>query len=173
MNFFVIQFLGLIQLLVCVGAIFQKEKRKLLLLFSCSNICSIFICFLGHSIAGAALASISLLRTIIYYIYTNKNKKIPLLIFLTFTFIYIGATIATYNKWNDLIMLFSSIVATYITYQPNMKILRIGYLFESSSLIIFNLTIKAFVSMLSETIFVISTISSIIKYDIVGRGTNE
>jgi len=165
MEFLIIQLLGIIQLCACIIAIFQKEKKNLLAALAISNLSAVLIYFLGNSTTGVLLALVCFFRTIIYHMFTIKEQKVPFHLFLTLTFIILSLSVLSYSKPSDLLMICATLVAAYITYQPNMTVVRFGYIINTSCLIVFNLFVSAYVSAISETLFLTSTIISILKYD--------
>lgn len=165
MDFILIQVFGTIQLIACIIAIFQKEKKNLLTSLCISNAAAIVMYFLGNSAAGVLLSIVCLVRTITYHSFTQKKSPIPSHVFITFTSITLAISILTYSSISDLFMIFATLIASYITYQPNMTVLRFGYILNTLCLITFNLVVSAYVAAVSEMIFLISTSLAIIKYD--------
>ena len=165
MEIILMQLFGTIQLLACIIAIFQKEKKNLLASLYISNLAAIIMYFLGNSTAGVILSTVCLIRTFIYHIYAIKNIRVPFHLFMTFFLIILLLSILTYSSTRDLFMIAATLLAAYITYQPNMTVLRFGYVLNTICLIIFNMLVSAYVAAISETIFLSSTILSILKYD--------
>ena len=166
MQFLIVQLLGTIQLIACIIGIFQKEKKYLLMSMILTNICILLVYGVSGSLAGGTLTAICTIRTIVYYIHTIQEKKIHFLTFLFFALADLIVALITYNSWHDIFIIVGTLIATYITYQSNMKVVRFGYVLNTIAMLTFNLLLLAYVSAISEAIFLISTFISIYKYDI-------
>ena len=166
MQFLIVQLLGTIQLMSCIVGIFQKEKKFLLMSMILTNICILLVYCVSNSLAGGALTAICTARTIVYYSHSTKNKPIPFPIFLTFASLIIITSIITYKGWEDIFIVLGTLIASYITYQPNMKVVRFGYVLNTICMLTFNLLLSAYTSAISEALFLASTLGAIYKYDI-------
>ena len=166
MQFLIIKLLGTIQLLSCIVVILQKEKKYLLMSMILTNICILLVYCVSNSLAGGTLTAICTVRTVVYYIYSIKEKKIPFMVFLTFAIADLTAALITYNTWCDIFIITGTLIATYITYQSNMKVVRFGYVLNTIAMITFNLLLSAYTSAISEGLFLASTLIAIYKYDI-------
>ena len=166
MQFLIVQLLGAIQLMSCIIGIFQKEKKFLLMSMILTNLCILLVYCVSNSLAGGTLTAICTIRTVVYYSHTIKDKPIPFAIFLTFALLDIIAAVLTYHGWEDIFVIVGTLIATYITYQPNMKVVRFGYVLNTIAMLTFNLLLSAYLSAISEAIFLLSTFLAINKYDI-------
>jgi len=165
MDFWIIQLIGLIQLILSIIAIFQNDKKKLLFLFTCENIGYILIYLISRSFAGSALVFHATIRTITYYLLSKYKNKIPTPVFVIFLLSAFAIFVLSYNSLIDFIILINSILVIYISYQNNMNLLRWGYFTSGILLFTFNLFISAYISSINEFIFIISTLLSILKYN--------
>lgn len=161
--FYIIQALGLIETALASLSLFQKEKWKTMLFLCVSNIVLIAIYILCGSLVGGLLTVGALLRTIVFLIYSKKNKKPNIFVLLAFEIYYIVITATLWSSYVDLFILINLMMLTYTTWQDNVKILRIGYMLSFFLLVPYDILIGAYTTVLSETILFISALVSLVK----------
>ncbi len=72
----------------------------------------------------------------------------------------------------DLLMIMNILVVTYTTWQNDVQILRIGYVFSSIMLITYDVMIGAYTTAISEVLMLISVVMSLVKYSKVTKSYN-
>lgn len=171
--FWTIQTIGLVICLLTILSFFNKEKWKLMIYFSATNICMIAVYLLSGSIVGGLLVFGALVRTIIYTYFNYKNKRPDTLIMILFQIYYIVITIIFWSDPIDLFMLVNLIVITYTSWQNNVKGLRFGYIFSAIMLVPYDILLGAYTTALSEIIMLCSVIWSLCRYAKIVKSHNE
>lgn len=149
----------------------QKTKAKALICICLSNLIAILTYFLLDQVAGVFLSTATLIRTIIFFLYDHYNIKPNIYVLLTFEVSFIIIAGITWKSPVDSFILLSIFMFTFVSWQDNMYILRIGMILDPVILIIYNSLIGAYISILGQVISLIVAIIAIIYYDIYKRTT--
>ncbi|MDE6583209.1 MAG: YgjV family protein [Clostridia bacterium] len=164
LTFWLVQAIGIIQVIVLSASFFFKVKWKMMLLLTCSNILAIVVLLFSGTLSGALLVVGAAVRTIIYFLYSKFNKK-PDIVIVLLVLVYI--TVITIVFWSgplDLIMFFSLALITVATWQNNVTILRISYVIDGLLLLPYYIILGAYTSAVCELISAVSSFASLIKY---------
>lgn len=164
MVFWIIQILGLVTVLLTIFSFFQKEKWKMMLLLSVTNAVMVTTYILCGQLLGGILVIGALIRTLVYFFYSKYNKQPEPIVMVLFEIYCMVISILLFSSPVDLLMIMNILVVTYTTWQNNMRVLRLGYVFSSAMLITYDIMIGAYVTAISEVIMLISVIVSLIKY---------
>lgn len=144
----------------------QKTRKKILLFLIFNNIFDFIQYFLLNAYTGAFTSIICLFRT---YLFNKKNnsfffkKYIALYLIIT---IHIIVTIFTYNGLESIFPLLASVFYAIVLYQDKTKNIRIGSCIMSSMWITYNSIVGAYVSVITESIALISCLIAIYRFDI-------
>lgn len=167
--------LALITSFIAVGlvvtAYFQK-KRSLYLLFQSLNLFCLVLSYLfsGEFFAMVGL-SVSLLRTLTFFVYEEKQKDAPLIL----AFVFASLTVAAYfivNLWVlktakplDILCLIALVMYSFIFKIKSLKTVRFCMLLPLSISIVYNIFSAATIFVvLSYSIELFADILSICKY---------
>ncbi len=150
----------------------QKTKAKTLVLMLITNFFNILVYYLLGEVAGFFLTILIMIRNFVFYCYDFFKIKPSFANFLVFEvgFIIIGGV--CWKSGIDLIILVNILMFTYVIWQNNMYILRIGLLLDPIMLIFYNLFIGSYVLIIGQAISLIVTIIAIIYYDVMKRTTS-
>ncbi len=174
--FWVVQALGVVTTLITVLSFSQREKWKMMLCLTATNISMIATYILCGSVLGGLLVTGAMVRTIVYFLYSRQNKKPEPIIMIMFELYYIIiAIIMLRNKFEvyELLMLVNLIVVTYTSWQNDVRILRLGYIFSSLLLIPYDALLGAYSTILSEVLMLGSVAFSLIKYAKVTHSSED
>ena len=149
--------------------LFQKEKFKIMLCFTVTNVSMLATYALLGRWLSTILVALATIRTIVYYIYAVKNLKPNMYVFVGFEVLFIVVTMLLWKDYFDLLMLANLSLLAYTTWQDDMKVLRAGYLVSAILLIVYNILVKAYVGVISEAVLLVSSIISVIKFDIKNK----
>ena len=161
---------GIVGLLFWVASIQWKEKNKIL---TSQIIASIFYAiqyFLIGALTAGYINLISIVRACIYNKQKEKNTVVSL---ITFIIIILFIGLVTCTDWLSCIPIVAGLIYTYITWQKNTRIIRIGFLIAAIILLYYNCTVGAYVSAISNIFEIISSIVSIYRFDIVKKKINN
>lgn len=145
---------------------FRFKNRKVILIFliASTTFLSLHYFFLDKILASTILVA-SILRFVVSYFTTDKGW---MAVFLVLAWVI---AVHTYSETYDIIPLIVSILFTLWAFQKNEKILRIFFLGAWILLLIYDIIVFSPVWMLLESIFVISCILWILKFDL-GKEVN-
>lgn len=157
--------------ILTVLAVLQKEKWKMMLIYTINCLISIAMYFSFGRFTSSYIYIVAATRTFVYMIYAYKNLKpnVAWLIFIEVAFTTI--TVLTWQDALDLLPLFAMLVVGYGSWQDNHLILRISYLINQSLYVIYKAIITAYISMSVDAINLTCTIICIVYYCILKKET--
>ena len=164
-NFYIVQALGIITLLLFALSMHQRKKETFLLLQIFAAALYVIQYILTDKITGAVIFSIVVIRGLVFFYYKKKNKKpssIILAIFLS------ALAISTYFTWQNYLSIIPYIATSAITWgtwQDNMRLTRKTTLLGRSISIIYNFAAGMYTSAITEVCVTISTLIAIWRYD--------
>lgn len=171
--FWIIQGLGILATLFTCLSFFQKEKWKMMIWMSATNVVLIATYILCGSLLGGLLCCGALLRTLVFFYFNKTNKKPEPIVLVLFEIYYIVITILMWNTPTDLFMLINLVIITYTSWQDDVRVLRFGYIASSVLLICYDIILGAYMTVLSEIAMLISVVVSLIKYAKVTKSYHE
>ncbi len=163
------QIFGLLGALSMLLSNWQKTKNKVLTFLIFDSLFYFNQYILLEAVSGAFTNIIGLLRTIIFK-YKDKYKifqnNITLLLIIT---IYITIGMLTYSGITSIFPIVASILYSVVLWQNDVKKIRVGTAVMILSWLIYNLTVGAYLSAIVEAVLLISSITAIIKLDILKK----
>lgn len=162
--FWVVQALGIVVCICTCLSFFFKEKWKMMITLTITNIVLMAEYILCGSLVGGLLCLGALLRTLVFFIYSKKNKKPDAIVLIFFEIYYIVISIVLWQNMTDLLILINLLVVTYTSWQDDMRILRMGYIASSMLLIPYDILLGAYTTIFSEVAMLVMVILSLIKY---------
>lgn len=149
----------------------QKTKSKALIFLCLSTISSIATYFLLDQVAGVFLGFATLIRTAMFFLYDHFKLKPNIFVLLTFEISFIIIAGVTWQSPIDSFILLSIFMFTFVSWQDDMYVLRIGMLVDPILHIIYNSLIGAHISIVGQVVSLIAAVIAIIYYDIYKRTT--
>ena len=128
--------MGFVTIALTIFSFFQKEKWKMMLFLAATNAVLVATYILCQDLLGGLLVAGALLRTIVYFLYSKKNKKPEPIIMILFEIYCIVLSIFMWKNPVSLLMIINLVVVTYTTWQNDVKTLRFGYVFSSCLLLL-------------------------------------
>lgn len=163
------QVIGAIGLVVLTIGMQFREKKNVLLAQTITNGCILVQYLLLGAITGTFMYLVNTIRMLTFYIWDKKEKRANIFLLILFTTFSIFFGFFSYKNIISLIAITSSILTTYAAWQTSPKKMRLIIIFSTAILIIHDVYFKAYGSMLTYILVVISTTISFIKYDIVKK----
>ena len=157
--------------ILLLWALLQRQKYKMLTIFSLNNLILSFMYLFFKRYASAVVCVVAMLRTIIFGIYAYKKLKPNVWWLVTFEILFVLATILVWQDWFDLLLLFTFIFMCYGSWQDDQLILRITYIVGYTLATIYKAIIGAYISMGVEIMSLIFTIFCLIYYCILNIKT--
>lgn len=161
--------LQIIPLVLLLVATFQKDKWKMMLWSTITNIFYAVMYFSFGRITTACICIVAGIRTLTYMIFALKKLKPNWIVLVVFELAFIAAAIITWQDMFDLMPLFALISVCYGTWQDNQLILRISYIINHALCAIYQFFISAYITMSGEIILLIGTIVCLIYYCILKK----
>ena len=163
--FIVAQILAFFALIANVVAIQLKKKKQILFfwIFAAFFFTLSFIFLQAYS--GALACAIAGVQTTLSYFFEKRNKKFPLWLAIISIFVSLLAGFFTYQHPLDLLPIIAAIVYVYSIVQTQEKFIRQLTLLNLFIWIIYDFVIGAYVTAISDAIFIVSTIVAISRYD--------
>lgn len=171
-NYNIAQLVSLVTLATTIWGLLSKEKYKIMLWFTLSNLSLLITYFLLGRTLGAILVFGATIRTVVYFAYARKNIRPSFIIMAFFETYFITLSFITMKDYADLFMLLNLCLLTYATWQNNIKIMRIGYVLSGILLITYDLLVGAHVNIITDLIVLFTTIYAIYKYNFVNKIDN-
>lgn len=156
--FWVIQSIGVLTIFCTLMSLFQREKYKMMIWLSLTNITMGVVYALIGNYLAALLVGGALFRTVLYFFYNVRNKKPNTIVPVMFSIYYIVISIVMWNSWLNLMMLLNVLLVTYISWQNNPTILRIGYIGSALLLLPFDICWGAYTVAASEVVLLIEAL---------------
>lgn len=166
-SFYVSQIFATCSLVVTILCTWQKNRKGILLFLLLDSIFLTISYFFLNAYSGAITNIICIFRNIFFYLKENNekidNKYIPIL----FIIIHIIVGVLSFNSFNSILPIIGSVVFCIAAWQNNPKIVRLGTMIMVFMWLIYDITIKSYVSIITETISLLSAVLAIIKIDIL------
>lgn len=159
--------LGIVEIIICVISPWLKKKWQYLI----CNITGNSVLFVQYLIQSCytemAVVTIGIVRTFVFYIFEKKDKKVPVYILIIFIIALICASVFTFENYTSLLVVASLLLGTISQWGFGMLTLRICCVADSL-LLMTNYSIRGmYTTLISEVIYLISTLSAIFKYHIL------
>lgn len=164
--FIIAQCVSLVCVILAIIGIQFKSKTKILLVFVIIDLLYIVVYILLKKNTGAILVGMAMIKSLIFYFYSLKNKKPNLIVLILLQVINVSVVIIFWTWWADLLLMSAILIATYTTWQNNMTILRSGQIMSKMLSIVYNIFAGAYVAIAADLIIAIFTFISIYRYDI-------
>ncbi len=170
MVYWIAQFFGILGLLVMVISLFQKNKDIMLRYVALNGIFFGIEYLLLEAYSGMFSNFFGILRT---YISKEKEKhknlnKWYVLLFFIIGYAIIGL-ISFDGKIISLLPVIAEIIYVITLWQKDVKEIRIGTLLMVILWLIYDIFVKAYPSMITDLIVMLSTIVAIITNDVLKR----
>lgn len=171
--FIAAQIVGAIGSIVNIISIQLKSKKNILMCFIIANLAFGVNFILLKSYTGAYICFIAAVQTYINSLYDKKNKLLPKWLMSLFILVSVGIGSLAYNGPIDLMPIACSILYVLTIVQKKEKNIR-GLTFLNIILwIIFDIFVGAYTAVISDVVFIASTIIAIFRHDILHRKQNE
>lgn len=157
--------IGFIALLLWVGSIQLKHKNKIMIVQMLANIFYAIQYLVLGIVSAGVMNIVSTTRYYIYYKNEQKGKTNSIILLLAFVFVISIIAKMTVVNIIDLIPIGITLLYTYITWQKNTKIIRIGFIIGAVIWIYYNFYVGAYVAVIGNILEIISGIVAIVRFD--------
>ena len=155
---FYIQLIGLLGFCILVLSFYKKETVTILTYQITSNFAYTVHYFLLGGLSGAFCSLIGIIRNIVLIKFNNKKIIIPI-----FVLLYLLVTIIFYeNIYSIFPMIANSTYLICIISKKKKQLLK-GAIISSILWILYSLFVKSYVSIITESILIISNVIQLIK----------
>lgn len=156
---FYIQLIGLLAFCILVLSFYKKDIKVNLVYQITANFIYAVHYFLLGGLSGAFISLIGVLRNILLIKIKNNKLIIPILCIP----LYLLITILFYEKFYSIFPMLANIFYLYFLLKSNRKSLLIGSIINSIFWILYSLFISSYVTLITESIIIISNFIQLIK----------
>lgn len=160
--YLITQILGIVAFIIAVFSMLFQNKAKILFFIAIYNIIILTSYLLLGQYLGCILIGIETVRSIVYFVFTLKNIKPNLYIYILFNILIVFSSIIFWVSWVDVFMLISLLINTYTTWQTNVKIIKIGTIVSTVFYILYNIFVGAYFNIISEVAFGLTSFYSLL-----------
>lgn len=143
------QIVGVFVIVAVVVAPHLKNKRDLLLVLLLANALTVVQFALLGAATEVAVITVSTFRTLVFYLYSRREMRAPLWVFVGICVLQGGAVALTWKSALSLLMLFD-MVQTYGQWQTNMKVLRVCTIIAAIPIGIYNFAVKGYMGAINQ-----------------------
>lgn len=161
----IIHLLGIIAMVIWVSSIQLNKKNRILEL---QIIASVFYAFhygLLDGMSAVGVTIVSIIRLITIYVIEKKGKEVPIYVLFIFITMLVIVGIFTYTGPISLLPIIITIIYTYVTWQKNTTVIRLGFFCAGWMWIIYNFNIGSYILMIGNALEVISSGISFLRFD--------
>ena len=157
-----IQLLGIIAWILITISYWQKKKINLLIIQLIAYLLYALHFYLLDGLSGALCNLAGIIILFLLYIKEKKNKPMYILIPIIIA-IFIPIIIYSYDGLYSLLPVVASIIPLTANWVKKMSIIKIGGIIGSICWLIYAIFTKSYASMITEVIFITSTLISLNK----------
>lgn len=163
------QVAGAIATLTNVIGIQLKTKKQILLSYVIAEIFFIisFGCLKAYS--GVATCAIMMFVTALMYFMDKYKKEVKTWLVIVLMILSLGIAFLFYHTWVDLISIIACIPFLLMSVQKKEKYVRIYTFIFLLFYTTYDILVGAYTAFIGDLLFTISTIISIIRYDILKK----
>lgn len=163
------QIMGYIATVLCViGMQFKDKKNILMSQILINSILGISFIMLGAN-SGAIINLVAVVQTIVVYLFDRKKIPVPLYEVVIYVVVSIGLASTSVHRPIDALPLVCSLLYTTMILQKTAKNVRLVSMANLTVWIIYDIAVNNWGAFLSAFLSAISTIVSIVRYDILKK----
>ena len=106
----------------------QKKKSKILLFYTIDNATLALMFLLFNRYTTAIICLLALVRTIVFMMFSLKNKKPNIGVVILFEISFVVTTVIFWQDYLDILPMLGSMTSCYASWQDKTSILRIGFI---------------------------------------------
>ena len=146
-----------ILIIVLMAAGGQAKTQRMFLLYQVV-INALYILHYGllSAATGVAIATICVIRTLIFFLYRKAEKELPLWLLITIFTVVIGSGIATWDNWLSIMPILATILFTYGQWQHNVQITRKAVVAGDVGWCIYNLFYFGYIALIGNIVEITS-----------------
>lgn len=166
-NFFISQIFAMCSLMSTMLCTWQKSRKGILFFLLLDSIFLTISYFLLDAYTGAVTNIICIFRNIFFYLKENNGKVNNMCIPMSFIILHIIFGVISFNSFNSILPIIGSVIFCITAWQDNAKIVRLGTMLMVLMWLTYDITIKSYVSIVTETLSFLSALIAVIKVDIL------
>ena len=157
------QIVGTVAVVIMFCSYLKTTKAKYLFLQILSNIFYATQFFLLGAFSATGICIITIFKSVVFYIYESKNKKIPIWSLILFELITIAFGIYIYTGFNSMLPIIIACIVTYTTWQKKLDITYFSITVTSIVWVVYNLSVGAYAVIIGNVIELIASLSGLYK----------
>ena len=141
----------------------QKDRKKLLLMKLCADICWVGHYFFLGAVAGMIPNFVGVFRELVF-INRKKYKFANMFIWpITFVLINVILSIISFEQWYDVLPIAASMLVTFSLWIDNPNLTKVISVPVSIAFLIYNVLVGSYVGVANESIAIISILIFFIR----------
>ena len=153
----------IIIILMAVGAQAKTQRSFLLFQLIINILYCVHYSFLS-AITAVVVCIISVLRTLIFYLYRRKDKTVPIWMLSLIIAVIITAGALTWDSWLCIIPIIATILFTFGQWQKDIRITRMFVIAGDASWIVYNVFYLAFADIAGRAVEALSCLIAAIRF---------
>lgn len=159
------QLFGLIASFCTIMSSQRKYKEEILLLLLLGEcFFALNFLFLG-AYPGFLMSLIGIIIITISYLYSHHNKNVPIILIVVIIMLSTLSGVFYYQKISDILPIICAILCAILTIQNKEKNIRRLSIVIAFLWILYDINVGAYVGMISDILYIISSLTAIIRYD--------
>ncbi|MCL1952893.1 MAG: YgjV family protein [Oscillospiraceae bacterium] len=154
-SFVTAQILGILVIALFAVAPHMKKKPEMMLCIVIGNLLIVVESLLLGAMTEAAVIAVSLVRSVVFFLYSRREKRAPVWMLIVFMAAQAGGVFLTWKSWFCLLMLFD-VGQTYGQWQTDLKILRLSIVLTSVPIGAYNLLVREYMGAVNSLVQLLS-----------------
>jgi uncharacterized membrane protein (DUF485 family) len=165
----VAQMFGAIATITNAIGIQFKTKKEILISYIVACLFFVLSFYLLKAYSGAVTCLIMGIEAFINYMFDSNKKRLPIWLTVMLLITSLIITSLFYQSWVDILAIISCIPFILMLIQKKEKYIRIFTLTFLLFYTIYDILVCAYTTFIGDSLFTLSTIISIIRYDVLAK----
>ena len=165
MKFILAQIIGIAATIISLSIVHLKNVKYILFGEVAANLIMGLNYLLLDALSGVHVNIIATLQAIVSYIYSSKNKKIPVFVTVAFLLTYTACSFITYKSTIDLIPFVCALLFAMALSRKQSSKYRLFMLMNSVLWLFYDYRMRAFSAMLTHILLSTSTVLAMLRLD--------
>ena len=161
-NIIIVQIVGVALIVLTVLVPQAKSREGMLFVILLANLLSCVQFYYADARAGLYGLIVTTVRSVVYWVYAEKNKRAPVMIFFLFVLLQTSATMVGWDGWLSALT-FVLLLNTYGQWQTNERTLRVCLLISALVFGFYCFSTRAYTGAINKWLQATSTIIAMVR----------
>lgn len=158
------QAIGIFVIIIFAAGAQAKSQRSFLLCQILGNSFVALYYLLLSATTGAVICAVAVVRTIIFYVCSRRNKKVSLWLFTTILLVTIGMGILTWDGWLSVAPILATFGYAFANWQSDTQKTRAFLIFGAACWLLYNIFYKGYSGIAEKIIEITSSIVGLVRH---------